>query len=77
MDLSINYWVRISNIIIKCWVFLVLGTKYLVPNTWYKVLGTRLVIYVKTGAHFLAKCAKTARGVLQDEPPGTLHRIYY
>ena len=27
------------------------------------------------GTHFPAKCAKTARGVLQDEPPGILHRI--
>ena len=31
---------------------------------------------VKMGNDFPAKCANTARGVLQDEPPGTLHRIY-
>ena len=27
------------------------------------------------GPHFPAKCAKIMRGVLQDEPPGILHRI--
>ena len=32
---------------------------------------------VKMGTHFPATCAKTARGVLQDEPPGVLQRIYY
>ena len=31
-----------------------------------------LKVWVKIGPHFPAKCAKTARGVLQDEPPGVL-----
>ena len=31
---------------------------------------------VNMGTLFLAKCAKTARGVLQDEPLGTLQRIF-
>ena len=34
-----------------------------------------LKVGVKMGPYFPAKCAKTARGVLQNERPGTLHRI--
>ena len=34
-----------------------------------------LKVGVKMGPYFPAKCAKTARGVLQNERPGTLQRI--